>query len=187
MGGVPNAPSLATTGVPLGVVNLDHPLNNPTDIVLAYRNFGTVDLWGSDLGVDYRFDGGFSLAGTYSYVNKDFFAKQVGGHDIALNAPASKGSVTARYRTPGGGGVIGDFSAELRNRWVAGFPANSGVYIGDVPAYSLLDAGFSFKPSLLPQAMISVNATNLLDKEHIQFIGGARMGRLLMTRLQYSF
>ena len=187
MGGVPNATSTATTGVPLGVVNLDHPLNNPTDIVLAYRNFGTVDLWGSDLGVDYRFDGGISLAGTYSYVNKDFFARQVGGHDIALNAPASKGSVSARYRTPGGGGAMGAFTAELRNRWVAGFPANSGVYIGDVPAYSLLDAGFSFKPALFPQAMISVNATNLLDKEHIQFIGGAQIGRLIMTRLQYSF
>ena len=145
MAGVENAPSVATTGVPLGVVNLDHPLNNPTDIVLAYRNFGTVDLWGVDLGSTFDITERISVAGTYSFANKDFFPAKLGGHDIALNAPAGKGSITGRYRTPTNG-----FSAELRNRWVKGFPANSGVYIGDVPSYSLLDAGISLRPGLFP-------------------------------------
>jgi hypothetical protein len=40
---------------------------------------------------------------------------------------------------------------------------------------------------LLPGAMISLNATNLLDEGHIEFIGGATIGRLIMTRLQYTF
>jgi outer membrane receptor protein involved in Fe transport len=78
-------------------------------------------------------------------------------------------------------------SAEVRNRWVRGFPANSGVYIGDVPGYTLLDATVSIRPSIFPKAMISVGGTNLLDDKHQEFIGGGTIGRLIMTRLQYTF
>jgi iron complex outermembrane receptor protein len=182
MAGVENATSVATTGVPLGVVNLNHPLNNPTDIVLAYRNFGTVDLHGVDLGANFSLTRGITLAGTYSWASKDLFPAKLGEHDIALNAPMGKGSISGRFRTAGNG-----LSAEVRNRWVKGFPANSGVYIGDVPSYSVLDAGVSFRPAMFNGAMLSVNATNLLDNDHIEFVGGAMIGRLILTRLQYSF
>jgi iron complex outermembrane receptor protein len=182
MSGIPNSPTSATRGIPLGVVNFDNTLNNPTDIVLAYRNFGTVDLWGSDLGAEFAVTDHITVGGTYSYASKDFFPAEASGFDIALNAPAGKGSVTGRYRSERNG-----FSSEVRNRWVKGFPGNSGVYIGEIPSYSLLDAGISLRPNLFPNAMISLNATNLLDKEHIEFIGGATIGRLIMTRLQYTF
>jgi iron complex outermembrane receptor protein len=163
-------------------VNFTDALNNPTDIVLAYQNFGTVDLWGSDIGAEFALTNRVTLAGTYSYASKDFFRADRPGFDIALNAPTGKGSVTGRYRSAQNG-----FSAEIRNRWVKGFPANSGVYIGDVPSYSLLDAGLSIRPNIFPGAMISLNATNLLDNDHIEFVGGAMIGRLIMTRLQYTF
>ena len=181
MAGTPNAPSAAVRGIPIGVVNLDNPLNNPTDIVLAYRNFGTVDLWGTDLGVDVSVTDAIAVMGTFSYANKDFFKAALGSHDIALNAPGRKGSLGARYRSPGG------FSVELRNRWVAGFPANSGVYIGEVPSYSLLDLNVSLRPSIFPNALLAINAMNVLDEEHIQFVGGGTIGRLVVTRLQYTF
>ena len=181
MAGTPNAASAAVRGIPLGVVNLDNPLNNPTDIVLAYRNFGTVDLWGADFGADVSVTDAISVMGTFSYANKDFFKAALGSHDIALNAPGRKGSIGARYRSPGG------FAVELRNRWVAGFPANSGVYIGDVPSYSLMDLNVSLRPSIFPNALIAVNAMNILDEEHIQFVGGGTIGRLIVTRLQYTF
>ena len=181
MAGTPNAPSAAVRGIPIGVVNLDNPLNNPTDIVLAYRNFGTVDLWGADFGADVNVTDAISVMGTFSYANKDFFKAALGSHDIALNAPGRKGSIGARYRSPGGFGV------ELRNRWVAGFPANSGVYIGEVPSYSLMDLNVSLRPSIFPNAVLAINAMNILDEEHIQFIGGGTIGRLIVTRLQYTF
>ena len=180
--GTPGTTSAAIRGIPLGVVNLNHPLNNPTDIVLAYRNFGDVDLWGSDVGASFAVNDTWTVGGTYSYSSKDFFPAAAGGHDIALNAPANKYSVMVGYRNRSG------LSAEIRNRWVAGFPANSGVYIGDVPAYTLLDANISLRPALFNgKAMISVGATNLLEDEHQEFIGGATIGRHIMTRLQYTF
>ena len=189
LGGLPNSP---ITGVPLGVAYLDNELSGATDIVLAYRNFGTVDLWGSDVGVDVGITDKLFVAGSYSYANKDYFRDVGGDQDIALNAPAGQGSVSARYNLDGAG-----FGLNLSNRWVKGFPALSGVYIcnavttacpeGKIPSYSLLDATVSYKPTLFPDMLIAVTGTNVLDKEHIQFAGGARIGRLIMTRLQYTF
>jgi iron complex outermembrane receptor protein len=188
LGGVANNDA---TGVPLGVVFLDNEIAGPTDIILAYRNFGTVDLTGADLGSEFIITPGLSVAGTYSWADKDYFRDVGGDQDIALNAPAGKGSLTGRFNTTGG------FSAELRNRWVRGFPAVSGVYIcnevtdacpeGKIPSYSLLDAQVSLRPSLFPNVMITVTGTNMLDKEHQTFAGGATIGRLIMTRLQYTF
>ena len=51
------------------------PLNDKSDIFLTYRNFGSVSLWGADLALDMVFGKHLSLAGGYSFVNKDFFPK----------------------------------------------------------------------------------------------------------------
>jgi len=189
IGGLPNSP---VTGVPLGVAYLDNPLSGPTDIVLAYRNFGTVELWGSDVGLDVGITDKLYIAGSYSYASKDYFRDVGGDQDIALNGPAGQGSASARYNLDGQG-----FGVNLSNRWVKGFPALSGVYIcnavttacpeGKIPSYSLLDATVSYKPMLFPNMLIAVTGTNLLDKEHVEFAGGAMIGRLIVTRLQYTF
>jgi iron complex outermembrane receptor protein len=189
IGGLENS---AVTGVPLGVAYLDNPLSGPTDIVLAYRNFGTVELWGSDVGLDVGITDKLYIAGSYSYANKDYFRDVGGDQDIALNGPAGQGSASARYNLDGQG-----FGVNVSNRWVKGFPALSGVYIcnavttacpeGKIPSYSLLDATVSYKPTLFPNMLIAVTGTNLLDKEHIEFAGGATIGRLIVTRLQYTF
>jgi len=34
---------------------------------------------------------------------------------------------------------------------------------------------------------IAVTGSNLLDEEHITFAGGPKIGRLIMTRAQYTF
>jgi outer membrane receptor for ferrienterochelin and colicins len=189
LGGLPNSP---ITGVPLGVAYLDNELSGPTDIVLAYRNFGTVDLWGSDVGLDIGVTDKLYIAGSYSYARRDYFRDVSGDMDIALNSPAGQGSASARYNLDGQG-----LGFNVSNRWVRGFPALSGVYIcnevttacpeGKIPSYSLLDATVSYKPGILPNMLVAVGATNLLDKKHIEFAGGAVIGRLIMTRLQYTF
>jgi len=174
----------ATTGVPLGVINPDHPNTGSTDIVLTYRNFGRVRLSGLDFSGTYMLDDAWSLFGTYSWVNRDFFSRtSVGGvSDIALNAPRDKGTASIRYRDDAAG-----VSGDLRFRRTASFPGNSGVYIGQVAGYNLLDASFTFRPTVLGGAMLSVMAQNMLNLKHSEFIGGAALGRLVMTRIQYAF
>jgi len=174
----------AAVGVPLGVVNFDNDLSTGSDVILTYRNFGELNVFGSDLAGELLLDGGMSLQGTYSWVNKDFFPREeIGGgvQDISLNAPKSKGSLAARYRS-----LTNSLSAEVRGRYVAEFPVYSFIN-GTIPTYTLLDAGFSVRPDFLRGALFSLNATNLLDKRHIQFVGGGEIGRLIMTRLQVTF
>ncbi|MDQ3082791.1 MAG: TonB-dependent receptor, partial [Gemmatimonadota bacterium] len=174
----------AAIGVPLGVVNFDNDLSNGSDVIVTYRNFGELNVFGSDLAAELLLDGGMSLQGTYSWVNKDFFPREeIGGgvQDISLNAPKSKGSLAARYRSP-----TSSLSGELRGRYVAEFPVFSFIN-GTIPTYTLFDAGFSVRPEFLRGALFSLNATNLFNKKHIQFVGGGEIGRLIMTRLQVTF
>ena len=183
-GGLGGTNGGATTGVPLGVVNPNNALSNSTDIVLAYRNFGRVRVSGLDFSGNYLLDDNWSLYGTYSWVSRDFFPRaQVGGvSDIALNAPRNKGTAAVRYRDDAAG-----LNGELRFRRTAAFPGNSGVYVGQVEGYNLLDASFTFRPNFLGGAMWSVMAQNMLNLKHSEFIGGAAIGRLVMTRIQYNF
>jgi hypothetical protein len=90
--------------------------------------------------------------------------------------------VAIRYKDETNG-----FGLEARFRHAAAFPGNSGVYVGPVRAYNLYDASANFRPNFLGGAMLSVMAQNLLDTRHAEFVGGAPLGRLVMTRIQYAF
>lgn len=183
LGGISGSTSASTKGIPLGVVNFQEANSSGSDIIVTYRNFGDLNVWGSDLGGELLLDGGFSVDGTYSWVNKDFFPRsEVGGvQDIALNAPATKGSLGLKFRDEAKG-----LSAELRGRHVAEFPVYSFIN-GTIDAYNLVDAGFAFRPASWKGVMVALNATNLFDKKHREFVGGGSLGRLVITRLQYTF
>ena len=106
-----------------------------SDILLAYRNFGNVDLWGADISTEVLLTDAWSLKGSASWVNTDCFDfDQVAGCagllDVSLNAPQTKGSLGVRYRD-----AAHDFTAELQGRFIEGFPMNTGVFIGRVPGY----------------------------------------------------
>jgi len=175
--------SSTNTGVPLGVVNFDNPLSAASDVIVTYRNFGKLTVWGGDLGTEYNFTNRFSLAGTYSYVNKDFFPRsEVGGvQDISLNAPRTKGSLAGRFHDDAAG-----WNSELRVRSVAEFPVYSFIN-GTIPSYTLVDAQLAVKPAFLEGWQWSVNATNLFDHKHLEFVGGSQLGRLIVTRMQRTF
>jgi outer membrane receptor for ferrienterochelin and colicins len=197
MAGLSAATSVATTGVPLAtVVPTNTPLTARPDIFLTYRNFGEVDLWGADLAMDFVAGSHLTLAGSYSFVNKDFFSKTEvdGPTDIALNASKSKGSLTVGWRDDPNG-----WSAETRFRAVKGFPVNSGVYVSapdpDDPnrllptdSYGVLDLQGTWKPPIGARNMLlSVNVQNLLNKHYSTFVGVPNLGRFLLTKVSYTF
>jgi iron complex outermembrane receptor protein len=164
---------------------------------LTYRNFGAVDLWGLDLSATYLIGNEWSIAGAYSHVNKDFFTAQEveGPTDVALNAPMNKGALSVQYAQ----GING-FAAEARARYVQGFPVNSGVYTTpivsgctdaatcereDINDYSTIDltASYRFRWGLMASASIQ----NLFNTNYQTFAGLPYLGRLVMTRLTYTF
>lgn len=199
MGGISGGTGTAgTTGIPLGtVVPNTSPLTDKSDIFLTYRNFGNVSLWGADLAMDMLFGNHFSVAGGYSFVNKDFFSKTSLGDaptDIALNASKSKGSITAAWRDDPEG-----WSVEGRFRAVKGFPVNSGVYMSDPDprdpnrlqasdSYAVIDLQGSWRlPFGSRNALLSANIENLFNTHYATFVGVPKLGRVLLTKLTYAF
>jgi outer membrane receptor for ferrienterochelin and colicins len=187
---VPAANAQAIAGglakVPVGTVGPDHPLANTPgpDIIVTYRNYGKLNVWGSDFGGEFLIDNRFSVLGTYSWVNRNLFPRsEVGGlSDVTLNAPASKASATGRYRDH-----QRSRGAELRMRWVERFPVASGVYTGTVRSYALLDANLDFAVPRMPGVQFSITGTNLLDERHREFVGVPEIGRLVLSQLRFTF
>ncbi len=177
--------------VPLATVVPDSPITNTGDLFLTYRNFGKLDLWGTDLAFDYLFNDRFSISGMWSHVSDDFFsANEVEGPtDVALNASSDKVAFSGRYRQ----GFDG-WAAEAGVRYTKGFPVNSGVYVTElnadgtrraIPDWTVFDAqvAYRFKFGL----MASLVVQNMFNENYATFVGIPQLGRLVLTKLQYEF
>jgi len=173
----------APAGCPIGVVNFDTP-NSGNDVIVAYRSYAkSIALWGSDFGGELLLDRGFSLQGTYSWVNKKLFSKADLGtrEDVSLNAPANKHSFAINYRDEAKG-----WSAQLRERHVDGF--NTLAFVGGpVDPYTLIDANLAYRPAFLNGVLFALNGTNITNKEHREFTQGNLIGRLVTGRVQVTF
>ncbi|HET9425095.1 MAG TPA: TonB-dependent receptor [Gemmatimonadaceae bacterium] len=172
------------TQVPLGTVTPNHPLANNGDLLFIYRNVpGTTSVRGADLAFDFGFTEKVSLLGTYSWVSDVLFPTPPGVEQITLNAADNKASLTARYNDRDRG-----LKAELRGRYVNAFPVNDGVWVGRVPVNAMLDAGFSIgMPGTGGHGLFSLNAINLLDNQRRSYVGVPEIGRMVMSRIQYTF
>ena len=194
-GGMPEAQADATAAqvcgayasVPIGTVS---PNETPHkgDILLSYQNYGQITYMGSDAAFTYELSPSFTISGSASYVNKNvFYGEDLGegntsADTIALNAPKYKSSLGIMHRNADLGLNIG-----VQWRWVDTFRMNSGVYIGDVNAYHMLDLTAQYSIPGVEGLSVNLNATNLLDNKVQQFIGAAAIGRMVQGRLAYTF
>jgi len=200
------APSLAQ--IPLGTVVPNSPLTSNADIAFTYQNIDeTIDLYGADIALDFLVTPDFTMLGTYSWVSDVVFPEiPSGAKPLTLNAPDHKASLTFRYDYR-----PNDLSFELRGRYQNTFPVNSAVFVSGTnlplpgqtclpngtgcyqyekpPTASFLDAQvvWRFPWAAAQNALLSVNATNLLNKEVPSFAGVPSIGRMIMTRLQVTF
>jgi len=191
--GVPqaNAQALATTlatqlaQVPLGTVAPDQ--RPSSDLVLTYRNFGDVNLWGSDVGFQLLATDKVSFNGSFSWVSKECLdfnndGSCLSARDVALNAPTKKGSLGARFDNK-----VKGIAVEGRVRYSDTFPMNSGVYVGTVNSFTVFDANVAYKLPFASGATVSLTVNNVFNDLHREFIGAPRMGRIALARLQYDF
>jgi len=174
--------SSSVTGIPLGTVTPIKTVGDPYDVFLTYRNFGDVDLWGADLGATLILTDQLTFTGTYSIVDRNLFRNQGGIADIVLNAPMNKATLSANYRNQRTG-----LSVELRGRYVDHFPMNSGVFVGEVDSYALMDALVTYALPFSRATEVSLSGTNLFDDRHQEFVGAPPLGRLLLMRVKQSF
>jgi iron complex outermembrane receptor protein len=182
--------------IPVGATAFTNSLDDQPYLVFSYQKAtGSVNVHGFDIATDLLLDGGWSVAATYSNLNKNVFPDAPGAtaiNPLAANTPKHRATATVRYERP-----VSGFSAEVRGRYADAFPVNSGVFnsynIGTpipyppVPVNAFLDAGFSWVLPVARAPRWSVNATNLLDNKVATFVGVPKMGRLLLTRLSYTY
>ena len=84
-------------------------------------------------------------------------------------------------------------------RALKGFPVNSGVYVSapdpsdpskllPTDSYAVVDFQGTWRPPLGSRNMLfSANLQNLFNKHYATFVGVPRMGRVLLTKLTYTF
>lgn len=174
----------------VGIVQLSE--NNPgvgqtPELALTYRNFGEIDYWGVEVGVEILATDRLSVFANGSYISDDFFdADELGESNpnlfVPLNAPKFRAKGGFAYSVPGG------FAVNASARFVDSHRIESGPYSGTVDSYVVVDAGVGYDfARTVPGLRLDVQATNVLNHEHIQFVGAAEIGRLIMARLTYGF
>jgi iron complex outermembrane receptor protein len=182
--------------IPVGATAFTNALYDQPYLVFSYQKAtGSVNVHGVDLAADLLLDRGWSVAATYSNLNKNVFPDAPGStplNPLAANTAKNRATTTIRYENQAKG-----WSAEVRGRYTDAFPVNSGVFnsynIGTpvpypaVPVNALLDAGFSWVLPVSGSPRWSLNATNLLDNQVATFVGVPAIGRMILTRVQYQY
>ncbi|MEO6528573.1 MAG: TonB-dependent receptor [Gemmatimonadaceae bacterium] len=185
--------------IPLGTVVPDSRVTTNGDIAFTYRSIDkSINLSGADLALDYAITADFTTTGTYSWVSKTSFDIDPGQPPLTLNSPDHKASLAFRHNySPR------SITTEIRGRYQNTFPVNSAVFVTGTeltapdgskyryqqpPTAMFLDAQFSIKlPQVGRGALFSLGGTNLLDNKVVMFAGVPEIGRLVMSRLQFTF
>ena len=168
--------------IPFGTVTPEEA-NDPVAVTTTYRNFGDISLNGADFKFAYFLNENWNIGGNYSYVSKNLFENVDNLRDIALNAPSNKIGVSVEYLNAG----LSNLAAQLRVRFVDGFPVNSGVYHGTVERYTTIDVSTGYDLPFSPNTRLSLTIQNLLNNEHQEFVGVPEIGRLSILRVTQNF
>lgn len=151
--------------------------NGQPALVLSYANAGVVDTQGIDVAVNYYVSNRWVVDFSYSWF--DFEVKQQNERDQLLpNAPENKFNAGLSY--------VGDrLSASAKYRWVDDFPWAAGIFVGDVPSYSLVDLSASYRFS--ESWEFGVDISNALDDEHWQSFGGDLLSRRALAYVAFGW
>ena len=190
----------------MGVVSSPDVVSGTADIVVTYRNYGRMDLLGWDVAVRALLTDRWSVEGTASWVENDFFVIRDGeevdepgtitdvNEIVSLNAPDFKATLGLGYRD-------GRVTAEGRVRYTSQFPVASADYRGlacvpglvalgtlreCVDSSTLVDLLLGYR-IVGSGAEIQLQVSNLLDESYRSFVGVPDIGRLALLQLRYAF
>ncbi|NKB71100.1 MAG: TonB-dependent receptor [Candidatus Latescibacteria bacterium] len=167
--------------IPFGTVSPEQAYD-PNAVLLTYRNFGDVTINGLDLSLAYYPDDNWTLTGNYSFVDDNFFSNLGGIADVALNAPKHKVKVGAAYN-------FTDLGLELggRVRYSDSFQLNSGVYVGEVESYNVVDLNLAYRLPTEQDLVLRLDVANVLDNSHREFVGAPEIGRVVYGQIGIHF
>lgn len=175
---------------PIGLVSPDGAFDRDA-IMLTYRNFGEIDYFGIDIGMEYLLTNNWRVVANYSHISDDSWLDLDGkdDFDIYLNAPRNKYMLATNYTDR-------KWTGEIRYRFVEGFPIESGIWATALGAngrrqaiesYGLLDFNLGYDFQNMPGLRATLNVTNALNVDNVQFAGTPNIGRLSLLGISYKF
>jgi iron complex outermembrane receptor protein len=167
--------------IPFGTVSPQEAYD-PNAVLLTYRNYGSVTVKGVDLSLAYYLGELWTLTGNYSFVDDNLFENLDNIDDVTLNSPKHKLRAGVARELPQWRLRAG---AQVRHN--GAYPMASGVYEGEVEAYTLLDLNLVYKLPVQRELSLILNADNVLNNKHREFVGAPQIGRLVVAQLGVNF
>ena len=157
---------------------------NFPELMLTYPVFGNIQYFGIDLAAQVAVSNDFMLSANSSWVSNNYFDheelnEESEDWELALNAPSFKAKLGGRYQ------LANRVSFTASGRYIDGFPARAGQYVGDVESYIVVDLGAGYSLSRMG-VRIDLGVSNALDSNHREFVGAPRLGRVASLRLTYT-
>lgn len=176
----PLAATIAT--IPVGTIS---PREVPGADILIFQpaaQGGRYSLWGVDVTLGWQASELVSVTAGYSFASKD--STDLGGSagHLLFQTPRHKGNLSIDLRDLPRGR-----RGYLRGRAAAAFSVSSPAYVGRVDAFAVFDAGVGVRLPRMGETWLSLDALNVLNHEHAEFVGTPEIGRLLMSRLSVTF
>lgn len=173
----PESAALVEATVNAAVPGLTNDRSGAPWLVLSNANTGRVTSRGLEVAVNHQPDARWLLNLTYAWF--DFTVRdETPGVKVTPNAPGHRMSFGATYRAS-------PLAATARYRWVQGFDWASGVFIGRVESFGVVDVDASY--DLTRQLRLGANVSNLLNDKHHETFGGDVLGRRALSYLSVSW
>lgn len=170
----------AVENLPFGVVTPEQATG--AEMLLVSYNVGNLELYGFETGFTAYLTKQIRVSGQYSFVDKDSI--RVPGASlgyVALNSPRHKLNVGGNYFIEKIGLNVG-----ARFNWQAGFPVNTGNFVGRVKPYHDIDLDIAWTPTFKENLKVALSISNLYMNEQQFFIGSPLIGSTYMLRVGYS-
>lgn len=182
--------------------------------ILTYLNFGEVNTFGFDLGINYFFNNHFNLKLNYSYFDFDLDEKDskndgnrdgnVNENDLPINTPKHKLNVGLNVNKNNFFGSIGarwvdeyDFFSGINvaastneDLIYGGEPVIEGKRVGrdfnEGPLGGFVNVDISLGYQINKYVSISGQVINVFDSEVREFVASPAIGRLFSTELKFN-
>jgi iron complex outermembrane receptor protein len=151
--------------------------NGQPALVFSYANAGLVDTQGVDVAANYYITNRWLVDASYSWF--DFTVReQAIGDQLLPNAPSGKWNAGVTYNAD-------RWNGSVKYRAVQGFRWAAGVFVGNVPAYDVVDLGATYK--LTDRLGLGLDISNLFDNKHYQTFGGDILSRRALAHVTFSW
>jgi len=153
------------------------PGETQTRTVWSYGNAGSVTESGFEISVNHYFGDHLIVNANYSFF--DFKILEQNVNDVLLpNAPKHKMNAGVNYQE-------NDYQVGMSVKVIPTYDWAAGIYKGPILAYTLVNLNASYR--ILPQLELTLNITNLLNREHYQIFGGSLIGRRALLGMTATF